>query len=317
VTTPQIDGLLTSPYITVPEFLAAPTWLDNQDLIPGGVQGQQTGELYNVLLRASGWACRIAEQPLHAHTVFDQDRFPVDRWGNITIVPPHNPVRQVNAVAYGSDFQNMSLISNLEAQLWIEKQKTIKISQVPQGGAYLGSLQFGGTRPGADEVYVQYSYVAGYCSTVLTAAATSGTSELTVADPTGLQPPVTFGLVGTAPGSVARIWDPVNAGATTGGEEAVQVATGWTAGSNPVQLAGNLVNNHAIGAGVSEMPPEVHQAIWELTVALLMRDDVSDEEPFSGTPFGPTLRESRSGGKAGGLVDHAREVLLRYRPTVH
>jgi hypothetical protein len=310
VTTPLIDGLLTVPYVTIPEFLAAPTWLDNQDLIPGGAQTQQAAELYNVLLRASGWACRIAEQPLHAHTVIDQDRFPVDKWGNITIVPPHNPVRQVNAVAYGSDFQNMSVISNLQAQLWIEKQKTIRVSQVPNGGAYLGSLQFGGTRPGADEVYVQYSYVAGYCSTFLTAQAVAGTSTLTVADPTGLQPPVTGGLIGTIPGSVARIWDPAY-------EEAVQVNTGWTAGTNPVQLAGNLVNNHAIGAGVSEMPPEVHQAICELTVALLMRDDVSDEEPFSGTPFGPTLRESRSGGKAGGLVDHAREVLLRYRPTVH
>jgi hypothetical protein len=310
LTTPLIDGLLTSPYVTVPEFLAAPTWLDNQDLIPGGNDQQQEAELYNVLLRASGWAERIAEQPLRAHTVIDQDRFPVDRWGNIYIVPPHTPARQVNAVAYGGNFQDLSLISNLSAQTWIEQQKTIVVSQVPQGGAYLGSLQFGGTRPGADEVYVQYSYVAGYCATTLTAAATAGTSTLTVADPTGLQPPVTGGLIGTIPGSVVRIWDP-------GFEEAAQVNTGWTAGTNPVQLAANLANSHAAGASVSELPPEVHQAICELTVGLLMREDVSEDEPYSRTPFGPTVRESSSGGKAGGLVDHAREVLLRYRPKVH
>jgi hypothetical protein len=310
LTTPLIDGLLTVPYVTVDEFLASPTWLDNQDLIPGGDDQQQEAELYNVLLRASGWACRIAEQPLHAHTVIDQDRFPVDRWGNIYIVPPNTPVRQVNAIAYGGNFQDLSLLSNLSAQTWIEQQKTIVVSQVPNGGAYLGSLQFGGTRPGADEVYVQYSYVAGYCSTFLTAAASSGTSTLTVADPTGLQPPVTGGLIGTIPGSVARIWDP-------GFEEAVQVANGWTAGTNPVQLAGNLLNNHEAGASVSELPPEVHQAVGELAVGLLMREDVSEEEPYSRTPFGPTVRESSSGGKAGGLVDHAREVLLRYRPKVH
>lgn len=307
---PQIDGLLTVPYITVPEFLAAPTWLDNQDLIPGGTTTQQQDELYNVLLRASGWAKTIAEQPLQAHTVIWQDRYPVDRWGNMYLVPPQNPIRQVNALAYGGDFQNLSLISNLQAQIWIEDQKSIIVSQVPGGGAYLGSLQFGGTRPGVDQVYVQYSYVSGYCATTLTVAATAGQSQITVADPTGLQPAVTGGLLGTIPGSIARIWDP-------GFEEAVQVAPTWTVGTNPVTLASPLLNNHAIGSGVSELPPEVHQAICELTVGLLMREDVSGEEPYGGTPFGPTVRESHSGGKAGGLVDHAREVLLRYRPKVH
>jgi hypothetical protein len=311
LTTPLADGLLTSPYITVPEFLAAPTWLDNQDLIPGGSGTQQSAELYNALLRASGWACRITEQRLDAHTVIWQDRVPVDRWGNIYLVPPENPVRQVNALAYGSDFQNLSLISNLQSQLWIHgDQKSFIVSQVPNGGAYLGSLQFGGTRPGADSVYVQYSYVSGYCSTTLTAAASAAATSITVADPTGLQPPLTGGLLGTIPGSVARIWDPAY-------EEAVQVATGWTAGTNPVTLASGLLNAHSAGTGVSELPPEVHQAVQELAVALLMREDVSGEEPYAGSPFGPSMRESHSGGKAGGLVDHAREVLLRYRPMVH
>lgn len=310
MTIPAVDTLLTVPYVTVPEFLAAPTWLDNQNLIPGGTQNQQGQELYNVLLRASGWAKRIAEQNLAAHTVFDQDRFPVDRWGNIYIVPANNPVRQLNALAYGGDFQNLSLISNLAAQTWIEKGETIIVSQVPNGSAYLGSLQFGGTRPGLDSVYVQYSYVAGYCSTTLSQPAAAGATSITVADPTGLQAAVTGGLMGTIPGSIARIWDP-------GFEEAVQVANNWVAGTNPVTLASPLQNAHAVGAGVSELPPEVHQAVYELAVGYLMRDDISDEEPFSGAPFGPTLREAHSGGKAGGIIDNAREVLLRYRPRVH
>jgi hypothetical protein len=317
LTTPLADGLLTTPYVTVPEFLATPTWLDSQDLIPGGNATQQTNELYNVLLRASAWACRIAEQPLHAHTVIWQDRVPVDRWGDIYITPPHNPVRHVNALAYGSDFQNLSLISGLQAQLWIDGDgRAFQVSQMPNGGSYLGSLQFGGTRPGADILYVQYSYVAGYCATTLTAAASSGASSLTVADPTGLQAPVTGGLIGTVPGSTVRIWDPLNPTASTGGEEAAQVASGWN-GANPVTLASSLANAHPIGAGVSELPPEIHTAVSELAIGLLCREDVTDEEPYGGTPFGPTVRQSHSGGKAGGLIDHAREVLLRYRPTVH
>ena len=309
MTTPLADGLTVSPYVTVAEFLAAPTWLDNQDLIPGGTQSQQSEELYNVLLRATGWAERIAEQPLRAHTVIWQDRYPVDRWGNIYIVPPHNPIRQVNAVAIGSDFQNMSLMTLGATNPWIEDQKTIILSQV-SGGANLSSLQFGGSRRGADQVYVQYSYVAGYCSTTLSAPAAAGASQVTVADPAGLQAAVTGGLLGTIPGSIARIWDP-------GFEEAVQVSPTWVTGANPVTLASPLQFGHAVGASVSELPPEVHQAICELTVGLLMREDVSEEEPYSSTPFGPTVRESHSGGKAGGLVDHACEVLLRYRPMVH
>lgn len=115
---------------------------------------------------------------------------------------------------------------------------------------------------------------------------------------------------------MARIWEPVNAGGTSGGEEAFQVSPSWT-GGNPVTLAAPLANNHAAGAGVSELPPEVHQAIIALAVGLLCREDVSNEEPYRGTPFGPTVRQSKRGGKAGGLVDHASQVLRRYRPRVH
>jgi hypothetical protein len=296
--------------MTVPEFLAAPTWLDNQDLIPGGTETQQENELYNALLKASGWACRIAEQPLHAHTVIWQDRYPVDREGQIYLTPPHNPIRQLNALAYGSSFQTLSLVSNLQSQIWIEDSKSIIVSQVPNGGAYLGQLQFGGTRPGMDWCYAQYSYVAGFCVTTLSAPAAAGATQITVQDPTGLQAAVTGGLLGTIPGSIARIWDP-------GLEEAVQVSPNWVTGTNPVTLASPLQNGHAAGAGVSELPPEIHQAIQELAVGLLCREDVTEEEPYGNTPFGPTVRESRSGGKAGGLIDHAREVLLRYRPKMH
>lgn len=309
MTAPLIDGLPTVPYVTVPEFLAAPTWLDNQDLIPGGTQTQQGAELFNVLLKATGWANRIAEQTLGAHTVIEQDRYPVDRYGNIYIVPLNNPVRQVNAIACGGDFQNLSLLTLSPANPWIERQESIIVSQVA-GGANLSSLQFGRGVTTCGEVYVQYSYVAGFCNTTLSQSATQGASQIFVNDPTGLQPAVTGGLLGTIPGSVARIWDP-------GFEEAVQVSPSWVAGTNPVLLAGPLQNAHAAGAGVSEMPAELHQAVQELAVGLLMREDVSFEEPFGNTPFGPTVRESHEGGQAGGLINHAREILFRYAPRVH
>lgn len=247
--------------------------------------------------------------------MYDQDRYPVDRWGQAYIVPLNNPVRQVTGLAWGSDFQSLTALTLPSAQVWVEKAKTVIVNPFPNG--YINGLtdfQFGGRRAGQDYIYVQYSYITGYCNTTLSVAATAGATSITLADPTGLQPAQTGGLIGTVPGSIGRIWEPANAAGTSGGEEAFQVSPAWT-GGNPVQLAAPLANNHAIGAGVSEMPPEIHQAVIALTVALLCREDVSDEEPFPGN-FGPAVRESKTGGKAGGLVDHAKAVLRKYRPQV-
>lgn len=286
-------------------------------MIPGAASlAQQANELNNQLIKASAWASIIAEQPLHARTGFFQDRAPVDRWGNIYLVPTARPVRAVTGFAWGYDFQDLQVLDQPSSQTWIEKGETIIFQINPVGGRALANIQFGRVMPQVDEVYVQCQYVAGYCNTTLTAAASQGQSSITVADPTGLQPAVSGGLLGTIPGSVARIWDPVNNAGTSGGEEAVQVSPNWT-GGNPVTLASPLVNNHAIGAAVSELPPEVHQAVVCLTVALLCREDVSSDEPYSGTPFGPTVRRSKKGGKAGGLVDSAEGILKRYRPRVH
>lgn len=312
-----MDGLLTVPYVTVAEFTASPTWLDSQDLIPGAATlAQQTGELNNQLIKASAWASIIAEQPLHARTGYFQDRAPVDRWGNVYLVPKARPIRSVTGFAWGYDFQDLQVLYNPASQTWVEKEESIIFQLNPVGTAGLSNLQFGRVAPRVDEVYVQCMYVAGYCNTTLTAAATAGASSITVADPTGLQAAVSGGLLGTIPGSVARIWEPLNNAGTSGGEEAFQVSPNWT-GGNPVQLASPLANAHAVGAGVSEMPAEIHQAIVSLTVALLCREDVSDDEPYSNTPFGPTVRRSKKGGKAGGLVDHAEGILKRYRPRVH
>jgi hypothetical protein len=254
---------------------------------------------------------------LHARKGFAQDRAPVDRWGNVYLVPGARPIRSLDGLAWGYSFQDMQPLSDLSRQVWIEKQETVVFQLGSAGTAGLSRFQFGRARPTADEVYVAYAYTAGYCNTTLSMPAAAGDTQLYLTDPTGLQPAVSGGLLGTIPGSTMRIWEPVNSDGTTGGEEAVQVSPNWVAGTNPVILSAPLANAHAAGAGVSELPPEVHQAIVSLAVALLCREDVSDDEPYRGSPFGPAIRQSKKGGKAGGLVDHARMVLHRYRPFVH
>lgn len=310
MTTPYVEGYLTQPYVTVPEFKAAPTWLDVQDLVPGGTQAQNDAELFNVLLRASHWADNFTGLRLGAHTAFEQFRGRVDRYGRIFLHPANVPVRQVTALAYGPNPQFMTTLTDF-TQVWIEDARGIVVSAIPFRGSFFGSLQFGLIPVDGTEVYVQIQYVAGYASTVLSATTASGATSLTVLDATGVQgasvPSV--GLSASLPGSTLRIWDPAN-------EEAVTVSS---VNGNTLTLASATVNTHTVTAGpagqvgVSEMPPEIHQAIITLAVALMMREDVSSEDPFASSPFGPATRRSGSGGQAAGLLDNAYELLEPYR----
>jgi hypothetical protein len=310
VTNPYVDGLLIQPYVTVAEFKAAPTWLDVDDLISGGVQSQQDAELSNVLLRASKWADNFCAQRLGAHTVNEQFRARVDRMGRVILHPSNVPVRQITALGFGADFQNLQPLTDF-TQVWIEDARGIVVSAIPWRGSFTGALEFGMVPIQGSEIYVQIQYVAGYASTVLGATVTAPGSTLTVADPTGFQAPTAtpYGLTVTLPGSTARIWDPAN-------EEAVTVAS--IAGST-LTLASPTAFTHTVAAGpagqvgISELPAEIHQAIISFAVALMLREDTAGEEPFSGTPFGPSARRSASGGKAGGLLDNAYELLEPYR----
>jgi hypothetical protein len=311
VTTPSVEGYLTQPYITVPEFKAAPTWLDVQDLVAGGTQAQQDAELFNVLLRASHWADNFCNQRLGAHQVqLEQFRARTDRQGRIIVHPSNVPVRQITGLAYGPDFQNLTTLTDF-TQVWIEDARGIIVSAIPFRGSWSGSLEFGMIPNAGCEVYVQIQYVAGYASTVLSATQAAGQSSLVVGDPTGFQAPTAlpYGLSVTIPGSTARIWDP-------GNEEAVTVSA---INGSTLTLASALLNTHTVAAGpagqigISELPPEIHQAVITMAVALMMREDVSGEDPFAGTPGGPALRRTASGGGSAGLLDSAYELLEPYR----
>lgn len=293
--------------MSVAEFRAAPTWLDSDDLIPGGTSTAQDDELYNVLLRASAWADDHAggngQIWFGAHTVTEQVRTRITRHGQVLLHPADHPVRQINGLAYGADFQNLTALSSL-SQVWIEDNRGLVVSILPFRGTF-SSIEFGAISQPGGEMFIQYQYVAGYACTQLASSAAQGASQIIVNDATGFVPPATS-LVGNLQGSVARIWDP-------GLEEAVTVGSSYTAGSATIPLASNLVNAHNAGTFVSELPADVRQAVICYAVGLLMRDDVTEDEPFSRTPYGPTARRSKSGGKAGGLVGEAEKLLHDYK----
>lgn len=318
VTAPTPYTELQAPYVSVAEFRASPTWLDTNNLIESGNQAQQDAELYNVLLRASTWADNWCGQQLGAHTEFEQLRVRVDRSGQAYMHQSAIPVRQVTGLAFGTDFKNMQVLTDL-TQVWVEDQRGIVVSMLPLRGSFRGTLEFGSVpASGQTYMYVQVQYVAGYVSTVLSATANPTDTSINVVNPTGiLGPPVT--LFGTLPGSVLRIYDPLNPAGSTGGEEAVQVASGYSNGSSNVPIVGAIALKHTVGSGaagqvlVSEMPAAVHQAVIDFAVALMQKQDVASDEPFADEPYGPAMKRSGSGGASAGLVDHAYELLEPYR----
>ena len=297
MTTPiaPADRLLVAPYVTVPEFRAAPTWIDSDDLIPGGTADKQDDELFNVLLRASAWADNEVNPGfgLGASTVVEQLRVRARRDGTVAIHPSKIPVRQVTGLAYGADPGNLTDMTDLSG-VWIEDGRSIITAIPSRAGFAAAGLEFGRPSPGG-QLYARMTYKAGYATTVLAASATTGAAQVTVADPAGI-----------FPGDVLRIWDP-------GLEEAVTVAAGYAPGSTIAPLAGALTNAHATGAGISGLPAEAKQAIICYSVALLLREDVSSEEPFADAEFGPAARRSDAGGRAGGLLGEAEDLLGPYR----
>ena len=291
--TPAVEGLLTEPYVTVPEFRAAPTWIDSDDLIPGGTASKQDNELYNVLLRACAQIDTSIGQRLGGHTAVEQLRARVDRRGLMSIHPSNNPVRAVTALSAGADPSSLTALTDLSG-VWIEDARQVLLA-APVRGNWAGFLEFGTPTAPGGTAYVRITYTAGYASATLPAQATSGTSSLTVSAPLGIMP-----------GDVLRIWDP-------GLEEAVTVGPGYVPGSTSVPLVSPLTQAHAAGAGVSGLPADLHQAVICYAVALLCRDDVSSDEPFANAEFGPAARRSDAGGQAGGLLDEAERLLMPYR----
>jgi hypothetical protein len=182
---------------------------------------------------------------------------------------------------------------------------------IPLRGNTLGNLEFGtAPRSSSQYMFLQIAYVAGYVSTVLGASAKPGDANVTVLDPTGiLGPPTT--LIASLPGSTLRLWDP-------GAEEAVSVSSGYTLGSAVVPILGTIAHTHTVTAGpggqvaISEMPAPVHQAVIDMAVALMLRQDTAGSDPFAGESFGPAAKRSSGGGATAGLLDHAYEMLEPY-----
>lgn len=297
------------PYVTPDQFSVYPTWLDLDDLVPGGVANQQTAALADVLLAATVWAVNTCEEmPLHAHLDSRNTETRTDATGRITVKPAHIPVRQVVSFSYGWDPSAMASLTLPDSSQWIRDGRSVSYRLFGPGALnFVGpAIQFGRAPSPSQVTYVSWTYVAGYVNTTLSASCAANASSLTLADPTGI-----------LPGNLLRIWDDKNTAS-----EAVYISPSWTppAPAWPpapasVTLASPTVSAHGSGVGISDMPRDILQAVVQYAVGLLLRDDVTSEEPFANAPIGPVARRASSGGVAGGLISEGERMLAPYRPT--
>ena len=302
----------TAGYLTPAQFTAYPTWLDLDNLVPGGVASLQDDALADALLAASSWADSICDgMRLSAHYVTGEQLTSRVAEGRITLQPRDVPIRSITSLQYGWDPSSMTALSLPDASMWTENGRLVSFR--PGGGTqqFTGpAIQFGAGPSPHGRVYVTWSYAAGFPSTFLSASCASGAASVMLDDPTGV-----------LPGDVLRIYDTGETSA--GASEALTVASSYVPqvpASPPVPtsipLAAGTAFAHAAGTGITGFPRNAIQAVIALTVAVLMREDVSAEEPASG--FGPAARTTgaaQRGGKAAGLVNDAGGWLARFKPV--
>jgi hypothetical protein len=284
-----VDQVPTDPYVTAAEFAAHPTYLDLDDLRSGiSDPAAQTAELTNLLLMASAWADGECNQPLGAHQVVAQTPGRTDRDGILRVHAFYGPVLSVSSLAYGRT--PFSLMSTAAPQ-WAPEGETQNL---------LFPIGPGPWWPGA-RLSTSVTYVAGWVSTTLAAAASAGATSLTVTDPTGILPGATY-----------RLWEP-------GAEESVTVSSAFVppavsapAAPVPVPLAAPTVHDHTAGSGWSGLPSEIRLAVILYAVSQLMRPDTSSEDSYPDTSLSSGTREKDPRKDGSGLVAEAQRLLNPY-----
>jgi len=254
----QTTQLLTIPYLTLEEYKAAPTAIDLDNLVFDSQDPEvQDNELRNVIARASSWMDTFCNQVLGATVETEQQRSRISTDGSIRFHPRFSPIVALTTFNYGYP-TNMASLGDCSIA-WIEDQEIIIPNANLGNWTSQGPLSFGSYNGGpSNQVFLNYTYVAGYTNTTLAVASVVGATSVTVANGTGI-----------IAGQILPIYDGMNT-------ELVTVASTYTFGSTTVPLTRALVNAHAIGSSFSALPPAIKQAAILVTTAMLkVRGDSS------------------------------------------
>lgn len=281
----------STPYLTLYEFKNAPTSIDIDNLVFDSQDPDvQDSELVNVIARASSWIDTFCNQVIAATYETEQQRSrysPQD--GSIRFHPRYNPVVALTEFNYGYPPTLMSLGDCSVA--WIEDQEVIIPNATIGTWTSQGPLQFGiagGTR---NEVFLNYTYVAGYANTEIEEAL-AGESELTVKEGTGI-----------LPNQMLKIYDGQYS-------ENVTVASTYVFGSTTIPITRPLVYDHVPSTSISALPPAIKEACILVTTAFLKTRGDSAMTMLASTTPGTSLPNA---DKVGQEIALAMQLLQPYR----
>jgi len=250
--------LLSIPYLTLDEYKNAPTAIDLDNLVFDSQDPEaQDAELRNAIARASSWADTYCNQVLGATTETEQQRSRVSGDGSIRFHPRFSPIVALTNFQYGYP-TNMADLGDCSVA-WIEDQQIIIPNLTLGTWTSQGPLSFGSWNGGpGNQMFLRYTYVAGYTNTILDLATDLGDSTIFVKNPTGI-----------VAGQILSIYDGMNT-------ENVTVADSYVFGSAEVPLVYPMVFDHLPGVSVSALPPAIKQAVILITTAFLkVRGDSS------------------------------------------
>jgi hypothetical protein len=258
----------TTPYITVAEFMSAPTGCDTSQLVQGASTEQNRSALQTLIASASGYADSLCYQVLAATVDMAVGEYRIFRDGTIRVPVPYTPLIEVTNVALGQRAGALQNLNDLSG-LWIQR-KTVRI---PVAG--LAYTQVGVGSPAAcsrgGSMFAQVTYVNGYANTTLAVDAAAGASTIVVASP-----------LGVFAGMPLTVYDDANS--TT---ELVTVAASYVPGSASVPLVSPLHGAHTAGTAVSAMPRAIKQAVIALT-AHLIKTRGAESLSLAGVSGGPS-----------------------------
>jgi hypothetical protein len=285
------DTIKENPYLTVQEFKDAPTSIDYNNLVVGGNQAAQDAELANAILRASSYMNEYLNQNLVADQYTETQRVRVNGQGYVALHPNNAPILMLSAFNYGTDPNNLVALPD-PSTAWFEAQQLIiPLSNLGLNYSSQGPLGFGFGYSPRQQLFTQYTYVAGFVNTTI-ATATAGASSLTVTDGTGF-----------IAGQQYRIYD----GAKS---ERITVASTYTNDSTTVPLTAPLAYSHAAGVAIGNLPNAIKEACILITTAFLkVRGDNSMTMNLTTQPttnIGNNQRYSRE-------IDLALDMVNKYR----
>ena len=295
MTTPAVgvtyDTFSEQAYLTVEEYINAPTSIDIDNLVINGNAAAQRAELRNVILRASSYMDEYFNQNLVASQNVETQRVRMTPQGYISLHPFHNPIISLETFSYGV---NPNQLYSFDcSQAWFEDQQIIiPMPQLLNDWTSQGPLQFG-LPPVGGQIFAKYTYVAGFVNTGIISAV-AGESTIVVRNHEGI-----------LAGQMLRIYDGYKS-------ETIYVADTYVYGSTTIPLVTPLVYDHAVGIAIGNLPNAIKEACILITTAFLKaRGDGSMTMGITPRPSGNVRGAERYGKEialALDMVDKYRRI---------